>query len=152
MAAANRRRLESFRKNARFIAGVRWLSTLDSHTCIRCAVLDGQSWDLDGKRHAGTMFDFISPPLHENCRCVLSPIAKGFESARWGTRASCNGQVDAAITFDEFLRRQPLRHVEEMLGERRAQLFLSGRLALRDFIGDGLRELPIDEVERLAAK
>jgi hypothetical protein len=49
MSAANDARLATFRRNARFIKGVRWLATLDGHVCVRCAALDGQAWDLDGR-------------------------------------------------------------------------------------------------------
>jgi SPP1 gp7 family putative phage head morphogenesis protein len=82
MSAANDARLATFRKNARLIEGVRWLSTLDSHTCIICAALDGQAWDLDGGKLSGTALDFEAPPQHFSCRCVLSPIPKSFKSTR----------------------------------------------------------------------
>jgi SPP1 gp7 family putative phage head morphogenesis protein len=76
MSAANDARLATYRKNAKLIEGVRWLSTLDSHTCIICAALDGQAWDLDGGKLKGTAVDFESPPAHFSCRCVISPIPK----------------------------------------------------------------------------
>lgn len=34
MTAANQARLETFRRNGRFIKGVRWLATLDGHVCF----------------------------------------------------------------------------------------------------------------------
>ena len=76
MTAANEARLATFRNNGRLFKGVRWLATLDGHTCPRCAALDGQAWDLDGERLPGTKVDFLAPPIHFGDRCVLSPIPK----------------------------------------------------------------------------
>lgn len=67
MTAANEARLATFRKNKRLISGVRWLSTLDSHTCIICAALDGKGWDLDGAPLKGTKVAFEAPPKHFSC-------------------------------------------------------------------------------------
>src|SRR5438067_3218546 len=46
MTAANQARLASYRKNFRSALGIKWLATLDSHTCVQCASLDGASWDM----------------------------------------------------------------------------------------------------------
>lgn len=136
MRAANERRLASFRKNSRLIAGVRWLGTLDRSCCAACGALDGASWDLDGNPLGDHVFQFCTPPLHTDCRCVLSPIPKSL--AEFGldipesTRASTQGPVPASTTFEDFLKRQPIEHVERVLGRALAELFLSGRLSLRD--------------------
>lgn len=76
MTAANRARLETFRKNAKFAAGVSWLATLDSSTCMRCAALDGKGWDFDGNP-IGHKLQFQVPALHANCfpaDALVSPI------------------------------------------------------------------------------
>jgi SPP1 gp7 family putative phage head morphogenesis protein len=155
MAAANDARLATFRKNARLIAGVRWLATLDSHTCRQCAALDGQSWDLEGQMLKGTSVGFQAPPAHFACRCVLSPIPKSFrdlgldiEEPGAGTRASSEGPIAATTTFADFLKRQPASFVERTLGKRRAELFLSGKLTLRDLISGTGRELTLEELEK----
>lgn len=153
MSAANEARLATFRKNARLIAGVRWLSTLDSHTCVQCAALDGQAWDLDGNKLAGTEADFQTPPAHFACRCVASPIPKtfadiGFDIAEpgAGTRASAAGPVSATTSFSDFLKRQSPAFVDDVLGKRRAAMFLSGKLTLRDLISGTGRELTLAEL------
>lgn len=155
MSAANEARLAAFRKNGRLISGVRWLATLDSRTCLRCAALDGQAWDLEGEPRRGTTVAFTVPGLHANCRCVLTPIPKTFrelglaiDEPRAGTRASSEGPVTATTTFTEFLKRQPAGFVERTLGKRRARLFLSGRITLRDLISGTGRELTLGELER----
>ena len=144
MSAANDARLATFRKNARFIAGVRWLATLDSHTCLSCGALDGQAWDLEGDKLSGTKLDFTAPPKHWNCRCVLSPIPKIEFSG--GTRASSQGPVAATTTFEDFLKRQSEAFVEKTLGARRAALFLDGRLTLTDLVSGSGRELTLEEL------
>jgi hypothetical protein len=67
MSAANDARLATYRKNARFIKGVRWIAALDGHICRICAAMDGQAWNLDGEKLKGTKVDFRSPPAHWNC-------------------------------------------------------------------------------------
>jgi SPP1 gp7 family putative phage head morphogenesis protein len=155
MAAANDARLATFRKNARLIAGVRWLSTLDSHTCVQCAALDGQAWDLDGAKLKGTEIDFMAPPAHFSCRCVLSPIPKTFadigldipEPEETGQRASSDGPVSVTTTFSAFLKRQSPAFIENTLGKRRAELFEAGKITLTDLVTGSGRELTLSELE-----
>lgn len=154
MTAANEARLATFRKSSRFIAGVRWLATLDGHTCARCIAMDGQAWDLDGNKLPGTKVDFMAPPIHFNDRCVLSPIPKasaafaGIDAAlaRTATRASANGPIKASTTFDEFLSRQSDAFVENTLGKERAALFRAGKITVRDLVSGTGRELTLQEL------
>lgn len=155
MTAANRARLETYRKNGRRIAGVRWLATLDGHTCMTCMALDGSKWDLDGKPLGDTDLDFQVPPAHWNCRCVASPIPKGIDEifgttgldARMsdGPRATAQGPQQVA-GFGDFLRRQSPEFVEEMLGVRRAELWQAGEITLRDLVSGSGRPLTLDEL------
>jgi hypothetical protein len=148
MSAANDARLATYRKNARFIRGVRWLATLDGHTCRRCAALDGQAWDLDGQRLKGTRVDFQAPPIHWNDRCVLSPIAKSEsdEGPTIGERASKDGPVSAPTSFNDFLKRQSPEFIERVLGKERAALFEAGKITVRDLVSGTGRELTLDEL------
>lgn len=153
MAAANDARLAAFRKNARLIAGVRWLSTLDSHTCRTCAALDGQAWNLEGEPLKGTTVEFDAPPKHFSCRCVLSPIPKTFREIGFdidepapGTRASSEGPISATTSFQDFLKRQSPAFIAKTLGKKRADAFLAGKLSLRDLINGYGRELTLEEL------
>jgi SPP1 gp7 family putative phage head morphogenesis protein len=153
MSAANDARLATFRRNGNLIAGVRWLSTLDSHTCATCAALDGQSWSLDGDKLKGTKALFQTPPKHWSCRCVLSPIPKtftelGFDIAEpgTGTRASSEGPIDATTTFEQFLKRQSPAFIDKVLGAKRADMFLAGKITLRDLISGTGRPLTLEEL------
>lgn len=146
MSAANDARLAVYRKNADVISGVRWLSTLDSHTCVTCAALDGATWDLDGHKLKGTALDFTAPPAHWNCRCVMTPIVKGFTGDE-GERASSEGPVSGSTTFADFLERQSPAFVEDVLGKRRAELFLAGKLTISDLVSGTGRELTLAELQ-----
>lgn len=156
MSAANDARLATFRKNSRIIAGVRWLSTLDSHTCVQCSALDGQAWDLDGAPLTGTTIDYQSPPAHWSCRCVLSPIPKSFrdigldiDEPEAGQRASASGPVGGKTTFDQFLKRQPDGFADKVLGKARADLFRRGKITVRDLVSATGRELTLEQLSAL---
>lgn len=153
MTAANQARLATFRKNGRLIAGVRWLATLDGHTCARCAALDGQAWNLDGERLKGTKVEFMAPPIHFGDRCVLSPIPKTFADIGLdvpepdaGQRASSMGPVHGKTTFQDFLERQSDVFINATLGKGRAELFRKGKITVRDLVSGTGRELTLGEL------
>lgn len=157
MSAANSARLETYRKNGKHVVGVRFLATLDSHTCPVCSALDGAMWDLEGKPIRGTKFEFLPPARHFSCRCVLSPLPRSLNDifGRTGLdelteslsrRASSEGPIAGTTTFAQFLRRQSPAFVENTLGKRRAEMFLAGRLTLRDLVSGTGRPLPLDEL------
>lgn len=157
MTAANAARLETFRRNSDMFRGVRWLSTLDSHTCLRCAALDNAEWDLEGEPLNGSKFRFQAPPKHFSCRCVLTGLPKrsALEEAFPGIsaeidatamRASSDGPV-ANQSFAEFLKRQKPEFIEGTLGKRRAEMFLAGDLTLTDLVSGTGRELALDELK-----
>lgn len=156
MTAANRARLETFRKNSKHVAGVRWLATLDGHTCLQCGALDGSSWDLEGQPTNGTTLAFQMPPAHFGCRCVASPVAKSLSAifpgmdeaiAARSMRASSQGPVKSQ-TFAAFLDRQPREFVEDVLGVRRTELFRQGKITLRDLVSGSGRELTLDRLKQ----
>lgn len=155
MSAANDARLAVYRKNAANMRGVRWLATLDGHTCPRCIALDGLAWDLDGNPIDGNKVKFQSAPLHWSCRCVLSPIAKGIDEIFGSNvdnllapslRASASGPTNA-VDFGAFLKRQSASFVDEVLGKKRAQLWRSGQITLRDLVSGTGRELSLAELQ-----
>lgn len=160
--AANRARLETYRKNFKHAAGVRWLATLDSRTCKQCMALDGSIWLFDGKdittgkKVNGDPIDFRDAPAHWNCRCVLSPVPKSLDAifgttgidkriAEGRVRASKDGPT-TATTMDAFLKRQSDEFVDEMLGPGRADLWRRGTITISDLVSGTGRELTLDEL------
>jgi len=154
MTAANQARLATFKKNADIISGVKWLATLDGHTCLRCAALDGQAWNLDGEKLTGTKVAFQAPPIHFGDRCVLTPLPKSFaeiglnipEPTDKGQRASSLGPVAGDTTFQGFLKRQSPEFIDKVLGKERAALFQSGKITVRDLVSGTGRALTLDQL------
>jgi hypothetical protein len=157
MTAANQSRLATFKANGRHGQGIRRLATLDSNTCLQCAALDGAEWDFDLKPIRGTSIQYVPAPSHFSCRCVDTVIPKSLddilgvegldaqlESTR--TRASKDGPTKAT-TMAAFLKRQSPEFVEEMLGAKRAEMFLSGKLTLRDLVSGTGRPLSLAELK-----
>lgn len=158
MTAANAARLESYKqgfgKNAK---GIRWLATLDSHTCVTCAALDGSEWDFDGKPLNGTKLAFQAPPAHWNCRCVATPVIAGTLDEIFGVkgldaklntppvRASSQGPV-GNMNFDAFLKRQSPDFIEDVLGTRRAELYTQGKLTLTELVTKTGRQKTLAEL------
>ncbi|MFM9829738.1 MAG: minor capsid protein [Sphingomonas sp.] len=152
MAAANDAAMASYRKASKYIAGVRWLATLDSHTCKQCAALDGQAWDLDGNKLEGTRVDFTSAPAHASCRCVLSPIPKRSgataDFAAIGDRVSSKGLQPRGTTFAEFFGRMTPAEQDEQFGPKYAQLMRDGEITVRDLVSRTGRELKLSELRK----
>lgn len=157
MTAANRARMETYKAAFGDTSdGVRWLATLDSHTCQRCAALDGQSWDWEGNKLNGTKADFHVAPLHVNCRCVMTPLPPDFDElfgpgfndkfARIGARASSQGPQASGTTFSDFLKRQSPEWVEEWMGVKRAEMYRQGKLTLTDLITKSGRQKTLEEL------
>lgn len=141
-AVANDARLNTFKKNSDVIAGVRQISTLDSHTSLICIAYSGQCWDLDGKPIRGSSLPFNGgPPRHFNCRSVLAPLTKTFKELgidapepKATTRASDAGPISAKTDFNAFLNSKSQGYVDEMLGKGRAQLWRDGKITLKDLV------------------
>lgn len=156
MTAANQARLETFRKNARFADGVRWLSTLDGRTCLTCMALDGEAWDFDGKPLGATTMDFQMPPAHPACRCVATPVPKSLDKLLGTTgldamaaptvRASANGPTQA-VTMEAFLARQSPEFIEEMLGRKRYELWRARKITIRDLVSGSGRPLTLKQLQ-----
>jgi len=152
-AAANDARLATYRKNSRFIRGVRWMATLDGHTCARCAALDGASWDLEGEPIDGNKIKWIGgPPLHHNDRCILSPIAKdtlGLGLDKSPDRASSLGPITGDTSFQGYFKRLTVEQQNEQFGVDRAGMMRAGKITIRDLISGTGRELTLDELRAL---
>jgi hypothetical protein len=104
--------------------------------------------------------------IHMRCRCVEQIVTKSLrelgididEVAVEGRRAATtpeglvNGDVPDSVTFAEWLRTQPRRVVEDILGEARAELFLSGRLTFSQLFEASGDFLPLEDLrDRFAA-
>lgn len=122
---------EAYYKEQDAIKKVRWLSILDNRTCIVCMSRDGMEYVPGEKAQR--------PPAHANCRCTISPVLD----------QRIAGPLPDLPTYGQWLRTQPRAFVEEVLGQRRAALYLSGKLELSRFVD---RKGQILNLEQLAQK
>lgn len=143
---SNQASQELYRQNDDLVKGVKHVATLDSNTCPRCSVLDGEVFDIDeGPR----------PPVHPNCRCATTPVLKSWrelgidlDEAPEGTRASMDGQVPESMTYNEWLSKQPLEVVKEALGPTRAKLYREGNISVSSFVDRQGRFFTLEELRR----
>jgi SPP1 gp7 family putative phage head morphogenesis protein len=140
---SNRGHMEAYEANKDVVGAVEFTATLDSRTTPICARWDGTVWGVDDP---GKMV----PPLHVNCRSVLTPVVDwkslGMEPPSEGTRASAGGQVPASTTYEEWFRGQSKSVQDSVIGRARADLFRSGKITFRDMVGKDNRILRIDEL------
>ncbi|HET8791792.1 MAG TPA: hypothetical protein VFM75_11345, partial [Modicisalibacter sp.] len=124
--------------NADILEGERVVSTLDGRTTLLCMSEDGKLYPVG----RGQMF-----PAHYGCRTVRVPVIKEqYRIAVQGERASMDGPVSNQLTYSGFLKRQSVEFQNDVLGERRAQLFRSGKLRIDQFVDDRGRTLTLDEL------
>jgi SPP1 gp7 family putative phage head morphogenesis protein len=134
-----------FARNDDIIKKYRAVATLDTHTCERCAPLDGLEWDKDGKG-IGHSMPKPTYPLHFNCRCLFIPVV--LDGPQGGMRASSDGPVSAKLTFDGWLERQSKEKQEQVLGKGRADLYRKGKITLADLTRGNGRPLTLDELRK----
>lgn len=97
----NAARLETF-KGMKTIGFVEWSSILDSRTTTICQSLSGKIWPIDAPHP--------TPPAHPRCRSLLLPRANNTDAAKHEP-------------FGKWLRRQPGKVQDEVLGKARGDIF-----------------------------
>ncbi len=145
--------------NSDVIAGLEWVSVLDSRTTTECALRDGSIFTKEGTRTIRTWPDgrkqaitwFPVTPRHWNCRSLLTPrIADEYRiNVTGGTRASVGGPVSAQTTYSGWLSRQTASFQDEFLGVARGKLYRKGGLKLDQFVDDSGREYTLAELRAL---
>lgn len=122
----------TFAANSEVVKAWRFISTMDGKTSLTCRSLSNTKWPIG----QGPI-----PPRHPNCRSFAAP-----EIATWkelgfddmpeyppAKRSSKNGLIDANTSMDSWMRSQPKADIVEMLGPKRAELFLKGGMKVDSF-------------------
>lgn len=141
---ANAAREDVFLANDDIVEEVQWVSTLDSRTTITCASLDGQRFKPgEGPR----------PPAHYGCRSTVVPVITGWgnlglKAPKPSTRASLNGKAADALTYPDWLRKQPAAVRQHVLGKTRAAAFDAGA-PISSFVDNKSRVLSVADLRRL---
>lgn len=127
---SNRTAIETYGRHSDIISGIQWIATLDDRTCMICAPLDGEVFQVGSLPGGG-------PPAHPGCRCAVGPILRG---------EAPPGQ----IFYRDWFAGQDAGFQRSWLGERRFELFQAGKVNIDSFSRD-LRVLPIAELPVLDA-
>lgn len=128
--AANQARQATWEANRDIVKKVQWNATLEGRTCAACASLDGQQYPIDkGPR----------PPLHPRCRCVTTAVLDerftflDDDATRFSRGPGGVESVPANQTFYGWLKTQPPKYIETVIGPARTKLLLNGGLSAQQF-------------------
>nr|WP_314626811.1 hypothetical protein [uncultured Janthinobacterium sp.] len=155
-AVANAARLASFQQNADLIECLVWLSTLDSHTCLLCAMRDLHEYSLHDQEPINHTHEWAGGPgaIHFSCRCVLSTRTKSFKDLGIeldepgdSTRPSDGGPVSSKMNFKDFLSSKDKAWRAEYLGPGRAEMYEAGKITLNDLMNLKGRKLTLEELQ-----
>ena len=144
-----------FEANDDVIKCYKYQATLDTRTSELCRAYDGLIWDKDYEP-IGHNFPFRKPRVntHFNCRSTIIPVTKswdelgieGMDGASDRTRSSMNGYVPQDMSFNDWLKTQSPETIEKTLGKGRAELFMQGKITMRDLITQQGRSLDLSEL------
>jgi SPP1 gp7 family putative phage head morphogenesis protein len=155
---SNTAKMETYRANDDVVAGIQWLSTLDNRTTVICIGLDGLIWDLDLKP-IGHSEEYPGNTAHWGCRSTQLSVLKDFdkiennklkgEIEKAGTKKEFTGKVTPHKSFETWLKEQPAKQQNEILGTFKAQQWRKGKIKkLRDLTNQKSRPLTIKELRK----
>jgi hypothetical protein len=156
-SASNEARQAMFQANSDILDGMMQVSTLDGHTTDVCIAYSGGKWNLKYEPIRGTTLPYNGgTPRHRNCRSTMVPLTKSFKSMGidlpdlpMTTRASMDGQIDANITFADWLKGKPDSFQNTLLGKGRAEMWRDGTITLRDLLDQSGNPLTLRELRAL---
>jgi SPP1 gp7 family putative phage head morphogenesis protein len=125
----------------------RYVATLDSRTSRICAALDGREFEY-GK---GPM-----PPQHFNCRSTTVPIIDPdiLPPSTIAKRASADGPVPINTSYGQWLKDQPLKTQQDVLGPGKVPYFnrlvdkYGAKDAMAKLVRDDGSELTLDQLRK----
>ena len=133
-----------FESNKDLIPYYEWVATLDSRTSSICRSRDGDVFKV-GK---GPL-----PPAHYNCRSSTVPLLKnqvnadGTKKLIGGKRASVDGQVNADLNYNDWLKTQTEDFQNDVLGKAKADLFRDGGLTMKNFVNNKGQSLTLSQLK-----
>lgn len=153
--AANAARQATYAENNDLIAAEQWSATLDTRTSHWCIVRDGLDYTPGDHEPIGHDVPWLEGPgaLHWNCRSTSIPVLKSWRELGLDmdeipetTRASMDGQVPAATSYEDWLREQPAGRQDTVLGEEKADLWRRGKIEFRDLLDQSGRPLSAEQL------
>jgi hypothetical protein len=148
-----------YKANDSLLSGVQWISTIDLRTSEMCRIRDHLKYTADeAHKPIGHSIPWLGGPgrLHWCCRSSSAPVTKSWKelggedvpSFEPTQRASMDGQIAAATTFPEWLKRQSAARQDQVLGATRGALLRRGGLELKDMYTSKGRYLSLDELRQ----
>jgi SPP1 gp7 family putative phage head morphogenesis protein len=125
----------------------RYVATLDSRTSSICAALDGREFEY-GKGP--------TPPQHFNCRSTTVPIIDPdiLPPSTTAKRASADGPVPINTSYGQWLKDQPLKTQQDVLGPGKVPYFnrlvdkYGARDAMARLVRDDGSELTLEQLRK----
>lgn len=143
-------RQETWKQNADIVTGYRWVSVLDNRTTQQCQALSGQEFKVGH----GPL-----PPIHIGCRSTTAPtLDKKWDVLKAGAKQASKGdeggkQVDARLTYFEWLKTQPDKFQDAAIGPVRATLLRDGGLTAERFaelsLGKNFEPLTLKQMKEI---
>lgn len=111
------------------IVGLIWTSTLDNRTSHVCIARSEQVFPIDkGPR----------PPAHISCRSTMRPKVRDIEGVA----------PMKAMSYAEWLKRQPVAVQDDILGPARGALFRTGGFTVDRFVDDAGKTLTLAQLRQ----
>ena len=140
---------EVMRANEDVLDGYEWVAALDNRTTLVCASRDGQVYKFSDP-------EAPRPPAHFNCRSTIVPKVKpefDLGADVKTTRPSIGDDgaelIDADTNYEKWLRKQPAKFQDEILGKERGKLFRNKGIKLDRFIDANGNPIPLDQLKVL---
>lgn len=150
---ASSAQMEVWEANKKVVSGYKFVATLDGDTSAQCRSLDGQKFDFG----QGPI-----PPIHPNCRSRTIGVLNDKYSflsegrTRSGIGADGKANISANETYYDWLKKQDEKNIKDVLGEKRAKLFIDGGLTAERFrklqFDKNFEPLTLAEMRRLEPK
>ena len=152
--------LKTYENNEDFVSGYFLDVTFDNRTSAIC-----RQWD-PGKKYKFDDPKRPIPPFHFNCRTKIRPAiefddlgadeiplkkpAVGAKNVQTGARQRKTVPIEQ--DYDTFLRSQPQKFQEEVLGKERARLWRDKKVSLSDMVRSDGKQLNLKELEEFITK
>ena len=160
MNLTNKLYMTSYAEDDDVVKGTQWMVAFDLQTCLRCAALDGKTWNLEGSP-VGHSMPLPQPYIHEGCRCVKSPVSKtwkelGFDLDEMppSTKATMFGPVSEELNYEEWFHKHvPEELKKRYLGDHLFALYQDGMTSFSELAKHGERTPICDkDVKKIMAQ
>lgn len=116
----------TYEANADIVEGVEWVSVLDGRTTDICRARDGKQYKPgEGPR----------PPAHIGCRSTTVAVLIGVDPL-------------PRETYSQWLKRQPAKAQDDILGPTRGKLFRAGKVTVDRFVDMKGQRVPMSKLPK----